>query len=281
MNTPDLRIVSDAEGHRIEVRGISITLSPSEIARAAAALLSDHVPAFEKSIEPSAEPVPVPVEPAAATPPTPPTCPKPSDIASSMTAPTAAPAREVHVSRPTKGRIDVSAMPITAAEAIRLHGGVSLVPDAREWAGRLGADEDAIADVCTTPEEEWLSENAEVFYVIGDGLGLTVSTYDGAVLAVRRASAMDRFRPRERSEVRVPRGRGGSGRSYPQDAEELRQLLVERGFSVDVAQSGHRRVSRDGSSVNISSTPSDYRTVLNEAKKIERHFGVSLRKGDR
>src|SRR5699024_4572106 len=275
MNTPDLRIVSDAEGHHIEVRGISITLSPSEISRAAAALLSDHVPAFEKSIEPSAEPVPVPVEPAAAAPPT---RPKPSDIASSMTA---APAREVHVSRPTKGRIDVSAMPITAAEAIRLHGGVSLVPDAREWAGRIGADEEAIADVCTAPEEEWLSENAEVFYVIGDGLGLTVSTYDGAVLAVRRASAMDRFRPRERSEVRVPRGRGGSGRSYPQDAEELRQLLVERGFSVDVAQSGHRRVSQDGSSVNISSTPSDHRTVLNEAKKIERHFGVSLRKGDR
>ena len=275
MNTPDLRIVSDAEGHRIEVRGISITLSPSEIARAAAALLSDHVPAFEKSIEPPVEPVHVPAADA------PPACPKPSDIASSMTAPTALPARDTHVSRPAKGRIDVSAMPITAAEAIRLHGGVSLVPDAREWAGRIGADEEAIADVCTAPEEEWLSENAEVFYVIGDGLGLTVSTYDGAVLAVRRASAMDRFRPRERSEVRVPRGRGGSGRSYPQDAEELRQLLVERGFSVDVAQSGHRRVSRDGSSVNISSTPSDYRTVLNEAKKIERHFGVSLRKGDR
>ena len=275
MNTPDLRIVSDAEGHRIEVRGISITLSPSEIARAAAALLSDHVPAFEKSIEPPVEPVHVPAADA------PPACPKPSDIASSMTAPTALPARDTHVSRPTKGRIDVSAMPITAAEAIRLHGGVSLVPDAREWAGRIGADEEAIADVCTAPEEEWLSENAEVFYVIGDGLGLTVSTYDGAVLAVRRASAMDRFRPRERSEVRVPRGRGGSGRSYPQDAEELRQLLVERGFSVDVAQSGHRRVSRDGSSVNISSTPSDHRTVLNEAKKIERHFGVSLRKGDR
>lgn len=275
MNTPDLRIVSDAEGHRIEVRGISITLSPSEIARAAAALLSDHVPAFEKSIEPPVEPVPVPAAEA------PPACPKPSDIASSMTAPTALPARDAHVSRPAKGRIDVSAMPITAAEAIRLHGGVSLVPDAREWAGRIGADEEAIADVCTAPEEEWLSENAEVFYVIGDGLGLTVSTYDGAVLAVRRASAMDRFRPRERSEVRVPRGRGGSGRSYPQDAEELRQLLVERGFSVDVAQSGHRRVSRDGSSVNISSTPSDHRTVLNEAKKIERHFGVSLRKGDR
>ena len=275
MNTPDLRIVSDAEGHRIEVRGISITLSPSEIARAAAALLSDHVPAFEKSIEPPVEPVHVPAADA------PPACPKPSDIASSMTAPTALPARDTHVSRPAKGRIDVSAMPITAAEAIRLHGGVSLVPDAREWAGRIGADEEAIADVCTAPEEEWLSENAEVFYVIGDGLGLTVSTYDGAVLAVRRASAMDRFRPRERSEVRVPRGRGGSGRSYPQDAEELRQLLVERGFSVDVAQSGHRRVSLDGSSVNISSTPSDYRTVLNEAKKIERHFGVSLRKGDR
>lgn len=275
MNTPDLRIVSDAEGHRIEVRGISITLSPSEIARAAAALLSDHVPAFEKSIEPSVEPVPVPSAEA------PPARPKPSDIAPSMTAPTAVPVRDAHVSRPTKGRIDVSAMPITAAEAIRLHGGVSLVPDAREWAGRIGADEEAIADVCTAPEEEWLSENAEVFYVIGDGLGLTVSTYDGAVLAVRRASAMDRFRPRERSEVRVPRGRGGSGRSYPQDAEELRQLLVERGFSVDVAQSGHRRVSRDGSSVNISSTPSDHRTVLNEAKKIERHFGVSLRKGDR
>lgn len=275
MNTPDLRIVSDAEGHRIEVRGISITLSPSEIARAAAALLSDHVPAFEKSVEPPAEPVPAPSADA------PPARPKPSDIASSMTAPTALPARDTHVSRPTKGRIDVSAMPITAAEAIRLHGGVSLVPDAREWAGRIGADEEAIADVCTAPEEEWLSENAEVFYVIGDGLGLTVSTYDGAVLAVRRASAMDRFRPRERSEVRVPRGRGGSGRSYPQDAEELRQLLVERGFSVDVAQSGHRRVSRDGSSVNISSTPSDHRTVLNEAKKIERHFGVSLRKGDR
>ena len=275
MNTPDLRIVSDAEGHRIEVRGISITLSPSEIARAAAALLSDHVPAFEKSIEPPVEPAPAPAADA------PPACPKPSDIASSMTAPTALPARDAHVSRPTKGRIDVSAMPITAAEAIRLHGGVSLVPDAREWAGRIGADEESIADVCTAPEEEWLSENAEVFYVIGDGLGLTVSTYDGAVLAVRRASAMDRFRPRERSEVRVPRGRGGSGRSYPQDAEELRQLLVERGFSVDVAQSGHRRVSRDGSSVNISSTPSDHRTVLNEAKKIERHFGVSLRKGDR
>lgn len=275
MNTPDLRIVSDAEGHRIEVRGISITLSPSEIARAAAALLSDHVPAFEKSIEPPVEPVTVPAADV------PPARPKPSDIASSMTAPTAAPVRDAHVSRPTKGRIDVSAMPITAAEAIRLHGGVSLVPDAREWAGRIGADEEAIADVCTAPEEEWLSENAEVFYVIGDGLGLTVSTYDGAVLAVRRASAMDRFRPRERSEVRVPRGRGGSGRSYPQDAEELRQLLVERGFSVDVAQSGHRRVSRDGSSVNISSTPSDHRTVLNEAKKIERHFGVSLRKGDR
>lgn len=278
MNTPDLRIVSDAEGHRIEVRGISITLSPSEIARAAAALLSDHVPAFEKSIEPSAEPVPVPVEPPAEAPPA---CPKPSDIASSMTAPTAAPVQDAHVSRPTKGRIDVSAMPATAAEAIRLRGGVSLVPDAQEWASRLGADEGAIADVCTTPEEEWLSENAEVFYVIGDGLGLTVSTYDGAVLTVRRASAMDRFRPRERSEVRVPRGRGGSGRSYPQDADELRQLLVERGFSVDVAQSGHRRVSRDGSSVNISSTPSDYRTVLNEAKRIERHFGVSLKKGDR
>lgn len=275
MNTPDLRIVSDAEGHRIEVRGISITLSPSEIARAAAALLSDHVPAFEKSVEPPVEPVPVPATEA------PPACPKPSDIASSMTAPTALPARDAHVSRPTKGRIDVSAMPITAAEAIRLHGGVSLVPDAREWASRIGADEEAIADVCTAPEEEWLSENAEVFYVIGDGLGLTVSTYDGAVLAVRRASAMDRFRPHERPEVRVPRGRGGSGRSYPQDAEELRQLLVERGFSVDVAQSGHRRVSRDGSSVNISSTPSDHRTVLNEAKKIERHFGVSLRKGDR
>lgn len=275
MNTPDLRIVSDAEGHRIEVRGISITLSPSEIARAAAALLSDHVPAFEKSIEPPVEPAPAPAADA------PPACPKPSDIASSMTAPTAAPVRDARVSRPTKGRIDVSAMPITAAEAIRLHGGVSLVPDAREWAGRIGADEESIADVCTAPEEEWLSENAEVFYVIGDGLGLTVSTYDGAVLAVRRASAMDRFRPRERSEVRVPRGRGGSGRSYPQDAEELRQLLVERGFSVDVAQSGHRRVSRDGSSVNISSTPSDHRTVLNEAKKIERHFGVSLRKGDR
>src|SRR5699024_11573146 len=97
------------------------------------------------------------------------------------------------VARPTPARIGVSATPITAAEAIRLHGGVSLVPDAREWAGRIGADEEAIADVCTAPEEEWLSENAEVFYVIGDGIGLTVTTYDGTVLAVRRVSAFDTF----------------------------------------------------------------------------------------
>lgn len=267
MNTPRLRIITDQEGHRLSVGDTTFLLNDQEAIQAAAALLSESSPAFEAE---KAE-VPDPVER--------PSCPTPADLALPRRAPEPKPRRPRPSGRPDKGVIDVSSMPHSSSEALRVREGkVDFVSDSRRWAEKLSVSDEEIIGICEDPEEEWLSENAEVFYVIGNGVGLTISTYDGAVLAVRKDFHMNRFRLPEREERGTPRGRGGSGRRYPNDADGLRRLLVERGFEVETVGSGHQRVSRDGLSKNISSTPGDHRTVINEIKNIERHFGVSLAK---
>ncbi|MCL6423697.1 hypothetical protein Bequi_09905 [Brachybacterium sp. JHP9] len=172
-------------------------------------------------------------------------------------------------SGPTQDALDL----LLAAE--HLH----FTQDATIWAYELGASEERVRAICRGPEEEWLADSGEVLYVIGDGIGLTISVRDGSVLAVRAAEHMDSLRPRK--EQGIPRGHGGSGRRYPTTPEDLRQLLLERGFTVELAGNGHYDVRRDGGFRQISATPSDYRTLLNEIKSLEKTFEVSLARTDR
>lgn len=259
----------DPTGAYISCGDQEVHLSDEQAAGIASALLSDQVePVFVTLDPPKPKPGPS-------------TVPKPSDIkriplpSSPATTPTPeADSRRGHHRSP----LDLDSFPYSAEEAVGRRGSVSFVRSSEEWADRLGVDEERVLSICANPDDEWLSDNAEVFYVVGQGVGLTVSTDDGAVLGVRRAQHMGQFRVPDRQAPGIPRGRGGSGRRYPSDAEGLRRLLSERGFEVDVVGSGHQRVSLDRRSVNISSTPGDYRTVINEIKKIERHFGVSLAK---
>lgn len=245
-------------------------MTTEEAAEVAAALISDRAVPFELADTPDETETEEATDSLETPRPAPPK-------SSSETPIPSAPKPGPSIGRSLRGAIDTEQMPETAAEAISRRGKVGLTYDAQAWADRLGISVSDISEICEDPDDEWLSDNAEVFYLIGRGVGLTVSTHDGAILAVRRESSMSRFRPRD--EFRrpgIPRGRGGVGNRYPNDEKELRKLLIARGFEVVTVASGHQRISKDGNSKSISSTPGEGRTVINEAKAIEREFGVSL-----
>lgn len=77
----------------------------------------------------------------------------------------------------------------------------------------------------------------------------------------------------------LPRGRGGGGSRGPADYGELVDMLIGEGCTVTMAKrSGHREVTLpDRSTVQMASTPSDHRTLLNDVAKLRRK-GLKLTK---
>jgi hypothetical protein len=110
-----------------------------------------------------------------------------------------------------------------------------------------------------------------------------VDRVSGLVLSVRFVERTDDEGPslfqQERDRPK-PRGRrGGKGQRGPSDYRELLRMLAEEGCTVVMANgSGHRLVTLpDGREIQISSTPSDYRTLTNEVARLRR-MGLKLSK---
>lgn len=297
----DIEIGRDERGAFVRADGQVSRPSDEQAMRLAAALLSTDAPPQSLVLEPEHTPPshakPGPPSSAHHVPPHPvPTAsdtlsvgaaghsampiPTPADVAVAIPRPASPSDAEEGAGREAVYSTDgtrTTPFPDSAIEALRVDddGEVLFVSSSRGWAQRLDLDSTRIIEICSAPEEEWLADSAEVFYLVGGGFGLTISTSDGAVLAVRDGEDMDRFRPRS-APGGVPRGKGGSGRRYPNDALGLRKLLRTEGFDLELDGSGHYEVQRDGISMHISATPSDYRTIINDIKKLERFFGVSL-----
>lgn len=260
---------SGPTGHYVTCGGRRALLSDAQAAEVAASLLS-------------ARTAPISIELTAVR------NPSPADLRglrAASPAPAASPSSPASPAEPDDGPfgsrlIDLEHLATSAQEALDLTApDVRIVAAGREWAERLGVSTQQIVEVCLDPEDEWLSADAHIVYVVGQDIGLSLSTKDGAVLSVRPAEDMGSFKRHLAPDRGTPRGRGGSGTRYPNDPRALRELLTGRGFEVELVNRGHYRVSRPGgSSMHISATPSDYRTLINEIKKIERHFGVSLAK---
>lgn len=261
----DIEIGRDDDGPFVRSQDGLARLSPAEAMQIIAALASTDVDPVVVSFETSSENAP--------------SAPSPLDVAANAHRKPPVPSLD----RPplqsavySVSSVAENHFPTNAAEALGRAETISFVSSSRMWAERMSVTDEQVRRVCEDPDDEWLSETGEVFYVVGDDIGLTVSARDGAVLAVRPAEAMAQFRASEPSPTGLRRGHGGRGRRYPSDGPALHKLLVERGFRVQPVANGHYEVSRDGVSRQISATPSDCRTIINDIKGLERTFGISL-----
>lgn len=92
-------------------------------------------------------------------------------------------------------------------------------------------------------------------------------------MSVQRALAS---RPRD-VEPR-PRGRGGIGTRYPTSTDELIDLLQARGPTIERTRGKHTIIRYRGRNSPILSTPSEYHSLQNTIKELERELGIDLRR---
>lgn len=115
--------------------------------------------------------------------------------------------------------------------------------------------------------------NADVVAHIRDGVSIIFPS-DRQKVIIGAAWARDRVP--DATTPRVPSG--GPGKRMPSDYQELRALLLDHGFDVEM-NSKHPKVSHPdhpGVTITAPGTASDFRSLRNLVARIRREFGVDI-----
>ncbi|MCL6423698.1 hypothetical protein Bequi_09910 [Brachybacterium sp. JHP9] len=150
---------------------------------------------------------------------------------------------------------------------------IRFAPEAFAWAQRLGVTAQHVLSICEDPEEEWAGDDGQVVCVVRGSIGVVIVVRSGHVIEVCGPARMHRRRPRLEE---APRRRGGSSGHYPADHAELRDLLLERGFSVQYTSDDACRVWRGSLSVMISAGSDGRGALAKDIDAVERAFAISL-----
>lgn len=152
-----------------------------------------------------------------------------------------------------------------------------ILPPAMPFAERFQLSRAALAAIINAPDDEWIAERGNAQVVVGGEVALALSVRDqGVILSIMPARRAYASRPAVQGATPARRGRGGQGTRYPTTWRELRHLAKKRGVEVELRPGGHYAFKRGELTYIAPSTASDYRSLRNSIKGIERELGVSL-----
>lgn len=153
-----------------------------------------------------------------------------------------------------------------------------IIQSALDWALRNKITPEVIAEVYNDPSFTYTDPVHEHNERRVRGPWCLVIDPNGVILSVL-PSAQAQVPYPEIDDIKVPVAKGGKGGSlYPTDFDEVRKLLVKRGYRVEDSKGGHKLVMKGEEVVySMPSTPSDYRGIKNALADMKK-VGIDLKR---